>query len=150
MAGNVTELLQAHLDGLLAAETDLRAQLGSLAAEIVNTRRALDAAWGKIPPSNGYRDRVVTPDHADPSILRMTIKQLVDHALTTEYRGGATARELLDLFERWGRGDVVRTSLSPQLSRMKEENRIVLEGTRWRKRMPASIEMMSNPLSSLL
>lgn len=56
---------------------------------------------------------------------RLTIKELISKALSEQFSSGATAGQLLTLFATaWGRDDIVRTSLSPQLSRLKREGKI--------------------------
>ena len=50
----------------------------------------------------------------------------------SSFRWGATANELVEFFHNaWGRRDVVRSSLSPQLSRLKDEGFIDREGYNW-------------------
>ncbi|PCJ68820.1 MAG: hypothetical protein COA62_13390 [Rhodobiaceae bacterium] len=62
----------------------------------------------------------------------MTLKDLIKKALKEQFPEGATANELVDFFENaWDR-EVQRTSLSPQLSRLKDEGVVVLEDNRWR------------------
>lgn len=71
----------------------------------------------------------------------LTIKQLIAKALDEQFPSGATANQLLELFSSaWGRSDVVRTSLSPQLSRLKDEGKIDRRGTTWFLRRPHSDE----------
>lgn len=66
---------------------------------------------------------------------RLTIKQLVQKALSEHFPNGATANQMLDLFANvWGRGEIMRTSLSPQLSRLKDDNFIFRTGHVWRLR----------------
>ena len=68
---------------------------------------------------------------------RYTIKELILKALDEQFKLGATAAQLLDLFaSAWGRGDIARTSLSPQLSRLRHEGKLNLEGQTWRIRKP--------------
>ncbi len=63
---------------------------------------------------------------------KLTIKELVMKALREQFTSGASAKELLEFFESaWGRFDIARTSLSPQLSRLKAENRIGRDGSNW-------------------
>lgn len=62
----------------------------------------------------------------------LTMKQLVLKALRERFPKGATANELIEFFwNAWGRTDVVRSSLSPQLSRLKDDGKISREGYRW-------------------
>lgn len=69
---------------------------------------------------------------ANPDIQGLTMKQLVVKALKEHLLDGATANGLLDFFAReWGRDEIMRTSLSPQLSRLKDEGTIRLNGKVW-------------------
>lgn len=72
---------------------------------------------------------------------RLTIKELVLKALGEQFPSGATAQQILEFFgTAWGRDDIERTSLSPQLSRLKSEERIGREGNLWFSRVPAQSE----------
>lgn len=79
-----------------------------------------------IPPPPG-------PPPSPPSpYAGLTQQQLVIKALSEHYKNGATATELVDFFHNaWGREDIVRSSLSPQLSRLKSEHKIDLIGRVW-------------------
>ena len=60
------------------------------------------------------------------------MKQLTLKALNEHFQKGATARQLLRFFkDAWGRDDVVRSSLSPQLTRLKNDGKIRRDGIRW-------------------
>jgi len=61
----------------------------------------------------------------------LTIKQLVLKALAQHCPNGATANELLAVIDLAYNRDLTRTSLSPQLSRLKEEGKIRVEKRRW-------------------
>jgi hypothetical protein len=62
--------------------------------------------------------------HDNASLSRMTIKQLIFKTLFDHFPGGATAAELCDFFDG-GYGRVIdRNSLSPQLSRMRDDGLI--------------------------
>lgn len=68
---------------------------------------------------------------------RFTIKELILKALKEHFDEGATAIQLLDLFSSaWGRDDIARTSLSPQLSRLKQEGKLTRDGQTWRLWQP--------------
>jgi hypothetical protein len=61
------------------------------------------------------------------------MKQLVREALSKKFSDGATARQLLDLFHHeWGRIDIIRSSLSPQLSRLSKDGVNWRDGLVWR------------------
>ncbi|MES2002798.1 MAG: hypothetical protein V4444_10885 [Pseudomonadota bacterium] len=63
---------------------------------------------------------------------RLTIKELVLKALDEQFPSGATANQLLELFAgAWDRGEIARTSLSPQLSRLKDDHKIDHNGQLW-------------------
>jgi len=82
--------------------------------------------------------RILAERTANP-YFRLTIKQLVLKALNEQFHSGATALELLEFFESaWGRDDIARTSLSPQLSRLKAEQKIDRNGSIWFAREPVS------------
>jgi hypothetical protein len=64
--------------------------------------------------------------------LRKSMKQLAVEALKTEFKKGATAAQLLQFFhDAWGRTDISRESLSPQLSRLKASGVLLLDGKTW-------------------
>lgn len=76
-------------------------------------------------------ERVLSP------YARLTIKELVLKALNEQFPSGATAHQLLELFANaWGRDEIVRTSLSPQLSRLRAEHKIDRNGSLWFRRTP--------------
>ena len=84
---------------------------------------------------------VQTTDYTRSPYARLTIKELVQKALAEHFPRGATANQMLHVFANvWGRGDIVRTSLSPQLSRLKDENRIIREGHVWHLRHTRPLE----------
>lgn len=62
----------------------------------------------------------------------LTMKELIIKALLERFENGATAAQLLSFFsEAWGRKDIMRSSFSPQLSRLKNDGVIVLNGKVW-------------------
>ncbi len=83
----------------------------------------------------------LTTDPFRSPYFRLTIKQLVQKALDEHFQDGATANDMLHLFENvYGRGDIARTSLSPQLSRLREDGIIFRTGHLWRLRQKRSDE----------
>ena len=75
----------------------------------------------------------------------LTQKQLVLKALTEHFPKGATANELIEFFHNaWKRTDVIRSSLSPQLSRLKVEDKIGLRGKTWTLLAPGNDEAPSD------
>ncbi|HZG47851.1 MAG TPA: hypothetical protein VEZ41_16520 [Allosphingosinicella sp.] len=156
MAEKLRDLLNTLEADALERIAVLREQLAPLERELADIRRAKAAL--PPPPDTGPRLWVDTqavqpisatrqhfipvmhpqvaaalPEREQSPYAKLTMKELVLKALAEQFPGGAAAKDLLDFFANaWGRGDVVRTSLSPQLSRLKEEGKIVLNGLIWR------------------
>jgi len=63
---------------------------------------------------------------------KQTIKEAVIAVLGTGPKHGLTANEILDRLKRVYDDSLVRTSLSPQLSRLKQEKKIVSNRPYWR------------------
>lgn len=149
MARTVRELLDDHEADLISRLKALRDQIIPLERELAEVRRARSAVsmidYGpeqtqilfpaKSQPGEPERPAARAARDLSPPrspYARLTIKQLVRKALTEQFERGATANELLDFFaDAWGRSDVLRTSLSPQLSRLKQEGEIILIGQKW-------------------
>ena len=65
--------------------------------------------------------------------IRPTIKEGVIQLLDEVYPMGLTALEILDrLNRRWWRGGLKRTSLSPQITRLKKDEKVVSERGTWK------------------
>jgi hypothetical protein len=159
---SVREMLEEHEKAIVAKLKALRDQITPLEQELLDVRMAKgalqrDAAIAREPQlalarPTMVRVHSVTSDTATTNVIpttdatrspyfRFTFKELVVKALAEHFPQGATANQMLDLFANvWGRGDIVRTSLSPQLSRLKDENRIFREGHVWHLRRHRSGE----------
>ncbi len=73
------------------------------------------------------------PFQVDGQIARPTIKEGVIQLLEETYPMGLTTLEILDrLNRRWWRGELRRTSLSPQISRLKKDGEVVSEQGTWK------------------
>jgi len=103
---------------------EIEDQIKFLRDERVKTKQALDVFRGN--------------QEAFPAMQRQTIggepifKEKVKLALREKYPQGATALDILAyLNERWDR-QIVRSSLSPQLSRLKKEGVITLDNDIWK------------------
>jgi hypothetical protein len=109
------EILQ-HIEEARVA----RAALASAKAGVMRmATKGEVAGWHHRSPTSPYRN--------------MTMKQLVRHALTEHFADGATANQLIELFHhRFGRDDIVRSSLSPQLSRLGADKVLERDGLVWR------------------
>jgi hypothetical protein len=129
-------LLKERLRELRGEIRELKNALLPLEAEVYQVELGLRAMEGSlIAPTGADASRNAVAHHArraNPDIEKLTLKQIIMKALAEHFADGATAIQMLDFFARqWGRQEM-RTSLSPQLSRLKEEGKITLEGKIWR------------------
>jgi hypothetical protein len=86
---------------------------------------------------------------------RLTIKELVIKALTDHFRDGATAVELGDFLRNAYGRPIERPSLSPQLSRLRDDGRIEqLPGAIWKltkiEIIPGAVRRALEPQSGLV
>jgi hypothetical protein len=133
-------MLNARESELQARVDELRAQLAPAEQELDEIRVAKEAIAARVTqlPAKGTEASAASVDYwnqkAPNSPFRNhTMKQLVRKALSECFDDGATARQLLDLFHHeWGRVDIIRSSLSPQLSRLSREGIIWRDGLVWR------------------
>lgn len=118
--------IEEELQPLLVRRTELRmeteqvvARIGRLSKELEEIRRAEHAIAG-----DGEGDR--------PEPRRLTIKKAVLKVLA-DSKDGMTAQEILAAInERFFGGEIARSSLSPQLSRLNhEDHKITFDGTLW-------------------
>lgn len=153
MSDHVKSLLDHRESELIARIDELRAQLAPAEAELEDVRaaKAVVAAQAarriaKLPATGGeasassrsYYDGVYGERAPTSQFRNLTMKELVRKALLEQFDDGATARQLLDLFHHeYGRVDIIRSSLSPQLSRLKVEGVIWRDGLVWRLSDPA-------------
>lgn len=93
----------------------LKAQIQQLRAEL----RELDIAEAALSSETG---------EAEPSQSAPTIKGMVTVVLKT---GPADAHEIVGEIKKNFGVEVARSSLSPQLSRLKAEGVVQLDGTKW-------------------
>lgn len=136
MISDSVRMLQARRDALTSQIERSRAIIRTMEEEIEQIDRGIRAMYGdKLPPKGHMASRNAVAHfarRANPLAQSMTIKKLVVTALNEHLQNGATSQQLLDVFAReWGRTDIIRTSLSPQLSRLKSEGVIDLDGKIW-------------------
>ena len=106
-------------DFIAQRETEIRDQQKALKAELRELQLAKAALEGQptTPPSG-------------PSGITATIKDMAREVLSGQ-PGGLNSSGILDAIKkRFGR-DIERTSLSPQLSRLKDEGELILSGDVW-------------------
>lgn len=125
-------------DYLITREADLLRERASylekvagIEVDLAETRRALAALGApEMPGLLRLATGLATPDGRPYG--EWTLKQLAVRALQDHFPFGATANQLLAVFEgHYGRA-IPRESLSPQLSRLKEDNIIKLDGKLWK------------------
>lgn len=140
------EFIQLRMQELASSEQLLRQQLKAISAERGQLRAAAQAAGLYIEP-------VAEPPSEEPggpfsveaieqefarllgrpirrTIPEKTIKEAVIEVLSA-VGGALTANDLLAAINQKFSTDYPRTSLSPQLSRLKSEGRLTREGNRW-------------------
>jgi hypothetical protein len=127
------ETLRAFLDRRERELSDeiaaLREQLTPKEGELAEVRRAK----GSLGISSGVvhftDDRASAAQSAEPASFydKLTIKDLIIHALNEHFRSGASSKQLRDFIrDAWNR-DIERTNLSPQLSRLKADGTVELD-----------------------
>jgi hypothetical protein len=151
MVKSLRELLDEYERDILMRIDPVRKELASYERALADVRKARNAivhggserlAHTMVGRLGGRPSKIVFYGGGDPwpeqsaaapsPYAKLTMKQLVRKALDEHFANGATALELLDFFKNaWGRHDIIRSSLSPQLSRLKREGVIRLEGKTW-------------------
>lgn len=137
-------LMRQRRDQLVEQLEALRAGFRPIEAELEQVEIGIRAMTGVLITPTGHNASLAAVAHhsrkANPDAQRLTMKQLVLKALGEHLAHGATANQLLDFFAReWGRNEILRTSLSPQLSRLKDEGKIRLQGKTWHIAAPPQI-----------
>jgi hypothetical protein len=124
------DILTEHLAGLDSRIEGLRVELQALETERDNTEKMLATLPDKSAETSvpaGYRVKRALL----PAFAYLTIKELALKALREKFTNGATATQMVEHFKSaWGR-EVMRTSLSPQLTRLKDEKKIDIRGNQW-------------------
>jgi hypothetical protein len=130
-----TRLLRERQKEVRANLDRLRPKVAVLEAEDQQIEDMLRIAEGPIPIKGTEATANALRIHAQnrhPEVKNLTIKQMVVKALGEHLVSGATSVQLLEFFaKQWGRTEIMRTSLSPQLSRLKESGIIELQGKVW-------------------
>jgi hypothetical protein len=132
--------LRSELDAIREELQPLQQRAIAIEEELARVRVARSAVYarskepakaGADMPKGGLAPWLYLPTSSE--FRHLTMKQLVRMALDEHFPNGATANELLDHFHRdFGRTDIMRSSLSPQLSRMKSDGEIRREGLVWK------------------
>ena len=137
----VNEMIVSHINQLEEQLTVLHSEMVPLVQEIRRSLKALSAMGVVQKVGPAYESLCSVPEilvktkESAPSsipVQRMTLKELAQHALQNEFPEGASAAQLLDLFvKKWSRTDIIRTSLSATLSRLKIEGKVSFEDGIW-------------------
>lgn len=125
------KFLEKRLVELNTEIADMRKRIQPLESELADVKRALGVVRDDRPSENLRLVRRPVVTSSSSPYQQMTLKQLIIKALKEHFPDGATANELIDFFSvAWDR-DIQRTSLSPQLSRLKDEGQVRLENNKW-------------------
>ncbi|MBB5729932.1 hypothetical protein [Sphingomonas prati] len=113
-------------DFIASREIEIREQIKLLRAELAELKRARVA----VDQPDGHSDGGSENDVRDAN--RVTIKDMVRSVFARpEASAGMVVGEVLDAIERLFGTKIERTSLSPQLSRLRESGDVVLQEGRW-------------------
>lgn len=120
-------------DYLIANEQRLIEQLEVVRSQLLSIEEKL-AKFRRAKTAVGVSTNIINYSQSKLPVeyRNLTMKDMAVRALANEFRDGATASQLLEYFATaWGRTDIVRESLSPQLSRLKKQGKIRLDGRVW-------------------
>jgi hypothetical protein len=122
-------------DKIAAKATAFENDVAPLRRDLADVRRAIGAlgAYQPANPNNTLATNAAAIKmQTAAEVANCTMKELTIRALLERFPNGANSRELLHLFwNEWDRKDVVRSSYSPQLSRLKDEGIVALSGGKW-------------------
>lgn len=114
-------------DFISKRRAELEAKLSALAEPIYAELAELDAAEAALAPKRAQQQ--ADGDQRATDENKMTIKDMVLDVLGVV--PSADANEVLKYIKQRFGVELARTSLSPQLSRLKGDGKIVLRGKRW-------------------
>jgi hypothetical protein len=136
MGSAIEDILRDELDKIDAKIEQIERSLAPLFAEREKIRRALESVaepHADIVAASAVPDDSQSDGGASNPFSSLTMKELTVKALNERFKNGATAAQLMTFFsDAWGRKDIRRSSYSPQLSRLKSEGVIELDGKIWR------------------
>lgn len=165
----VAKYLQDYEQALLRRIAHAEQALAELRSDLDDTRKAMGAVAGSRPEgvlteetADSALEALQKPSEGQPRRSRRrylgslegmapanySIMDMVINALSTKYQDGTTAQSLLEHFKvTWGR-NIARTSLSPQLTRLKRDGVIDLDGNRWFLTKPQNEEASADRKSA--
>ena len=124
--------LRAYLMNRIA---EVKVELDDLSAEYAELMTAWEALSHDSPHTN--QQRLFENSSPDPESL--TIKEKIMHVLTL-YPQGGEASKIIDLIGHVFGEEIERTSFSPQLSRLRQEGRVVQVNGKYRARETLGID----------
>ncbi|APL94713.1 hypothetical protein EWH08_19730 [Sphingobium indicum] len=123
--------MESTVDVLAALKRKLSEELDHAIAKVAAIEAemaAVEAALAAIPQIESV-EKAATPPSGG---RKMSVKAMVLDALERHFPQGASALDLLECFAKeYGRDDVARTSLSPQLTTLKNDGKIARDGMAW-------------------
>ena len=120
---SVRDYLAEREEELVAKLNFLRKEQEPLENELADVRRARAALGPEPAPLLDVARRLGTGPPG--SFEHWTLKQMVVRALQEHFQNGATAQQLLEFFRTAYGRDVQRESLSPQLSRLVDPDKLI-------------------------
>lgn len=122
------------IDVLMARKKELIAEVESAMKELGAIEAALDAfkniAFREVSQSSSATQSDLFEPARARNAGKMTIKDMILIVLN-ESESGLSAVVILDEINKRWKKDLVRTSLSPQLSRLKQEGRLIYTNQKW-------------------
>lgn len=133
MSETLTDFISNRLTELKAREKPLRQELEEVVREIEQLQRAAEGAGIKVEgfASIAAKPAMQAAEFPRRSVPEKTIKEAVLSVLR-DFPGGLTALEILNKINAHLGVSYPRTSLSPQLSRLKSDGLLRREGNVWR------------------
>lgn len=123
--------MESTVDVLAALKRKLSEELDHAIAKVAAIEAemaAVEAALAAIPQIESVEKPATPPSGG----RKMSVKAMVLDALERHFPQGASALDLLECFAKeYGRNDVARTSLSPQLTTLKNDGKIARDGMAW-------------------
>ncbi len=149
MAETLTDFISNRLTELRAREKPLRQELEDIVREIEQLQRAADGAGilvDGLAPIATVPAAAHTSAFTRRSVPEKTIKEAV-LAVLKESTTGLTALDILDRINAHLGVNYPRTSLSPQLSRLKADGLLRREGNIWSK-ANRLVDLVQHPTQS--
>jgi len=133
---------------LLSRSAAIEAEIKVLEVELAEIRVAQAAISGEADaiPSTPIRRRRRPTTVRDGSIKAWILRVLAEF----EPDGGLVTDDVIHAVEAMGGPEVLRNSMTPQLSRLKANGVITQQGRRWKLAPPAAADLDDDPLADLL